>query len=83
MKRLKLLEKDNVRLKKLVAELSLDKAVLQDVVKKWGAFKPARARQLVEYLRTSYRISIRRACGVVRSTAVNEPLKAASHLDGT
>ena len=27
--------------------------------------KPARARQLVEYLRTSYRISIRRACGVV------------------
>ena len=26
--------------------------------------KPARARQLVEYLRTSYRISIRRACGV-------------------
>ena len=28
--------------------------------------KPARARQLVEYLRISYRISIRRACGVVR-----------------
>jgi putative transposase len=28
--------------------------------------KPARARQLVEYLRASYRISIRRACGVVR-----------------
>jgi len=27
--------------------------------------KPARSRQLVEYLRTSYRISIRRACGVV------------------
>jgi putative transposase len=27
--------------------------------------KPARARQLVEYLLTSYRISIRRACGVV------------------
>ena len=27
--------------------------------------KPARARQLVEYLQTSYRISIRRACGVV------------------
>src|SRR4051794_11439148 len=28
--------------------------------------KPARARRLVEYLRASYRISIRRACGVVR-----------------
>ena len=28
--------------------------------------KPAGARQLVEHLRTSDRISIRRACGVVR-----------------
>ena len=28
--------------------------------------KPARARRLVEYLRTSYRISIRRACGALR-----------------
>ena len=28
--------------------------------------KPARARDLVEYLRTSYRISIRRACGALR-----------------
>ena len=33
MKRLKLLEKDT-RLKKLVADLSLDKAMLQDVVKR-------------------------------------------------
>jgi hypothetical protein len=28
--------------------------------------KPARARRLVDYLRTSYRISIRRACGALR-----------------
>lgn len=28
--------------------------------------KPARARQLVDYLRTSYRITIRRACGALR-----------------
>jgi putative transposase len=34
MKRLKLLEEENVRLKKLVADLSLDKAMLQDVVKR-------------------------------------------------
>ena len=32
MKRLKLLEEENSRLKKLVADLSLDKAMLQDVV---------------------------------------------------
>jgi putative transposase len=34
MKRLKLLEEENVRLKKLVADLSLDKAMLQNVVQR-------------------------------------------------
>ena len=33
MKRLKLLEEENIRLKRLMADLSLDKAMLQDVVK--------------------------------------------------
>ncbi len=33
-KRLKVLEKENSRLKKLVADLSLDKQILQDVLKK-------------------------------------------------
>ena len=32
MKRLKQLEEENVRLKRLVASLSLDKEVLQDVI---------------------------------------------------
>jgi putative transposase len=36
VRELKLLQDENVRLKKLVAELSLDKAILQDVnSKKW------------------------------------------------
>jgi putative transposase len=34
MKRLKLLEEENARLKKLVADLSLDKVMLQDVVRR-------------------------------------------------
>ena len=34
MKRLKQLEEENGRLKKLVADLSLDKAMLQDVLKR-------------------------------------------------
>ena len=34
MKRLKLLEEENARLKRLVADISLDKVVLQDVVKR-------------------------------------------------
>ena len=36
MKRLKQLEEENAKLKKLVADLSLDKVMLQDVLsKKW------------------------------------------------
>jgi putative transposase len=34
MKRLKQLEEENVRLKRLVANLSLDKEMLQDVIKR-------------------------------------------------
>ena len=34
MKRLKLLEEENSKLKRLVADLSLDRAVLQDVIKR-------------------------------------------------
>jgi putative transposase len=34
MKRLKRLEEENVRLKRLVANLSLDKEILQDVIKR-------------------------------------------------
>jgi putative transposase len=34
MKRLKQLEEENVRLKRLVAKLSLDKEMLQDVIRR-------------------------------------------------
>ena len=34
MKRLRLLEEENVKLKKIVADLSLDKAMLQDVIRR-------------------------------------------------
>jgi len=34
MKRLKQLEEENIRLKRLVANLSLDKEMLQDVIKR-------------------------------------------------
>jgi len=36
MKRLRQLEDENSMLKRIVAELSLDQAMLQDVNKKWG-----------------------------------------------
>ena len=40
-KRLKALEKENARLKRRVAELSLEKQVLQDVVQGWESMKHA------------------------------------------
>ena len=40
-KRLKALEKENAQLKRRVAELSLEKQVLQDVVQGWESMKHA------------------------------------------
>jgi putative transposase len=61
MKRLKVLEEENVRLKRLVANLSLDKEMLQDVIR--GKCRADRAREIVGYLQASYQVSERRACG--------------------
>ncbi|WP_088828050.1 IS3 family transposase [Marinobacter sp. es.048] len=65
LKRLKQLEEENHRLKKLVADLSLDKAMLQDVVGK-KALRPPRKRQLVADLQKRYGVSERQACAVLQ-----------------
>ncbi|MBY6222162.1 IS3 family transposase [Marinobacter nauticus] len=65
LKRLKQLEEENHRLKKLVADLSLDKAMLQDVVGK-KALRPPRKRQLVADLQARYGVSERQACAVLQ-----------------
>jgi putative transposase len=52
------------RLKQLVAELTLDKTMLQDVLRT-KVVKPSRRRPLVEYLEASYRVSERHACKVL------------------
>ncbi|KAA5546359.1 IS3 family transposase [Roseiconus nitratireducens] len=70
LRRLKSLEEENKRLKALVADLSLDKQILQDVLFK-KALRPARLRAAVEGTRQAYKISERRACkilGLARST---------------
>ena len=64
MKRLRQLEDENAKLKRIVAELSLDKAMLQDVLKK--ALRPGRKRQLVDQLRSDWKVSARRACSTIR-----------------
>ncbi|MEL6394356.1 MAG: IS3 family transposase, partial [Planctomycetota bacterium] len=64
-KRFKELERENAQLKKLVAELSLDKRMLQDVA--FGKLlSPRKTRDAVHALRARYRVSERRACRVLR-----------------
>jgi putative transposase len=61
MKRLKQFEEENVRLKRLVANLSLDKEMLQDVIRRKNV-RPDRTQEIVGYLRASYKVSERRVC---------------------
>ena len=59
MKRLRQFE-ENGKLQKIVADLSLDNdAAGRDPPK---TLKPARKRQLVDHARSTWRVSIRRAC---------------------
>ncbi|MEQ9815472.1 MAG: IS3 family transposase [Azospirillaceae bacterium] len=64
MRRLRELEHENARLKKIVADLSLDKEMLQDVVKR-KPLRPGRKITLVDAMRSEWSISIRRACAVI------------------
>lgn len=70
VKRLRQPEEENAKLKRLVANLSLDKALLQDVLSK-KALKPARRRQLVDEARETWQVSIRKACHALR---IDRPL---------
>ncbi|MGE6096204.1 transposase [Klebsiella pneumoniae] len=63
LRRLRQLEEENQRLKRLVADLSLDKVMLRKLSKK--VLRPAQKRQAVHFLREAYRISVRRGCGLL------------------
>ena len=52
LRRMRQLEEENAKLKRLVADLSLDKAMLQDVLSK--NLKPSRNRTLIDELRDRY-----------------------------
>ncbi|MFN9913005.1 MAG: transposase, partial [Pirellulaceae bacterium] len=59
VRRLKQVEEENRKLKQLVAELSLDKKMLQDVLSK-KTLRPARRRALVTEYQVGYGVSLRR-----------------------
>ncbi|WP_420796221.1 IS3 family transposase [Burkholderia gladioli] len=65
VRELKQLQDENARLKKLVAELSLDKAILQDVASKSGP-RPALRRDVVAYVVSHYGLTMRRACRLLK-----------------
>ena len=69
LRRLKQLEEANRKLKQWVADLSLDKRMLQDVLKK--VVKPVMQPPMVQYLTASYGLSVRRACRVLPSSSVD------------
>lgn len=64
MKLLQQLEDENNRLKKIVADLSLDKAMLRDVLSK--ALKPDRRRKLLDEVRKAWKVPVRKACNALR-----------------
>jgi putative transposase len=63
LRELRMLKDENARLKKMVADLSLDKEMLQDVIKK--ALKPSQKKELDSHLSVQYKVSKRRSCRVL------------------
>jgi transposase-like protein len=61
VRELRMLRDENRKLKQLVADLSLDKHILQEVIEK-KALKPAHKRELAEGVRDAYGLSGRRSC---------------------
>jgi transposase-like protein len=65
VKQLRQLEDENAKLKRIVADLTLDKAMLQDVLRK-KALRPARRRKLVDEVRETWKVSVSKACEALR-----------------
>lgn len=63
LRRLRQLEEENQCLKRLVADLSLDKEMLQEVIKK--SSEAGSEASGGAFLREAYRISVRRECGLL------------------
>ncbi|MBX3317170.1 MAG: IS3 family transposase [Phycisphaeraceae bacterium] len=71
VRRLKQLEEENRKLKALVADLALDKAMLQDALR-GKTLTPDRRRSMVRRARMAYRVSERRACRVLHQARATQ-----------
>ena len=77
MRRLKQLEDENGKLKKIVADLSLDREMLQDVIHR--KLRPARKRELATAVCNDWSVSIRRACAVLEFDRSTYQYKSRRH----
>jgi putative transposase len=59
------LREENRKLKQLMADLTLDKHILQEVLSKKG-LKPAGRQELVKWPVESFELSERHACGLIQ-----------------
>ena len=64
VRRLRQLKEENLRLKRLVADLTLDKSILQEVIK--NDLKPSRRRSLAQWIRQTYGVAIEHACALAK-----------------
>lgn len=71
---LKILQDESAHLKRLVAELSLDKTIVQDVASKSGAAKLKRA--LADYIIVHYRLRLARACRLIKQVGSTQYCRA-------
>ncbi|MEO7859951.1 MAG: transposase [Nitrospirales bacterium] len=61
LRRLRQVEEENSRLKRLVADLSLDKPMLSEALRK-KSLRPARRRELAAWFHRTFQVSCLRAC---------------------
>ncbi len=67
LRRLRQLEEENTRLKRLVADLWLDKHMLSEALQK-KSLRPARRRELVQWFQRTFSVSCARACRLAQFT---------------
>ena len=60
LRRLRQVEEENARLKRLVADLSLDKHMLSEALRK--SLRPARHRELAQWFHGTFQVSCARTC---------------------
>ena len=60
LRKLRQLEDENNRLRRILADLTLDKQILQEVVKK--ALKAAKRRALAAWMQDHFQVSVQRSC---------------------